>query len=719
MSEGRKILVQKDYSPIIKSKGFDPSPVAGKIPFFADSRINPDCYGTPLYNEFWEEQIDRCVNGYVTAGLHIPGRYYWYLNFVVLIGLMGSQYPFYVDLDLEFFRLVDAVKQYRLKGLVGLKGRRKGVSEKMQGGVLQHGLRFVDGYRAAITAGRERYVVGLKKKLDNSEIRMIDEFKLNILINNAKNYETGFEIKNRNNVFQPDGFLGKILTETMYDNPAKLEGEFFHDVVCEESGEYETIEGVVSSIGPALDFGAESIGTFYIYGTAGNILGASQGFKEFYDNAEKLGYAKIWIPGTRMYYPFFGNDKTDKHYDPETDVTVDAIPNLRHLKPHERIGCEDLKAAEQEIIRKRSVYLALHKRKKLKEFMQDYPLTEEEAWTSSGSNNFNNESLVAQLITIEGEQKLITPWILDFVTVVENGITKVKVPLEVKARPAKSNDREWEIVWIYQHPRPDIVDLDVGGFDSYNQDLTETSKSLGAAIVTRRGKHMFAHITGIHNAIYPIALHYARPPRKELSYEIALKMSVYYGLRRNMMINAEQDFAISFFQKNGGERYLAPRPKSFDSPTSQQVHKYGMKLTGASKPAFLGFIQSVVEDDTQYNFFPRLIRDLIGYDEVMVGEGDWDSADAFGLSIARAIDMRVKPRPEVQDEVTNEDPQWIRDKNGNFILKKNYDVPDNVTGTKNIGDTSGESKGGWKAADPVFSDKNSSNKAKEFDEFFD
>ena len=76
------------YTPLIKLKGFDPSPVAGKIPIWADSRSNPDVIGTSNYEEFWEEQYDRCINGYRTGGLDISGRYYFYLNFVIINGLV-------------------------------------------------------------------------------------------------------------------------------------------------------------------------------------------------------------------------------------------------------------------------------------------------------------------------------------------------------------------------------------------------------------------------------------------------------------------------------------------------------------------------------------------------------------------------------------------------------------------------------------------------------
>lgn len=666
------------YTPLIKHKKFDPSPVAGKIPYFADGQTNPSNIGSSLYNEFWLEQVDRCNNGYVTQGTHIPGRYYWYLNFIPLAGLLGTQYPFYVDFDLEFFRLVDDIKKYKKKGMIGLKARRKGFSEKIQGGILAYGQRFTDNYRAAITAGRERYMIGLRKKLEFTNANIVDEFKIHILVNNSKNYDAGFELKNERGQYEKQGFMSQIFCETMYDNPNKLEGEFFHDVVCEESGEYEKLDEVISSIEPALEFGAQRLGTFYIYGTAGNILTSSRAFKEFYDNAEDLGFAKLWVPGTRLYFPFFGNTKQEIYVDIETGETFDAVPHLRKYQPEERIGCEDIKAAEQEILRKRRAYQLLNKRKKLKEHMQNYPLTVEEAFSTSGNNNFNSEAIVHQLMQIEGDFNLLKPYILDFVMEKQGDHLKIKMPLEVVARPAKNSDPEYNIVYIYQPPMPEMFNLDIAGFDSYNQDQTQTSDSLGSVIVVRRGNLIAKTREGIHDAEYPVALYYARPPRKEMCFEIGLKMAVYYNTIRNMMINAEQDFAIDYFIKNNGVKYLSPRPKSFDSPKSQQIHKYGAKMTGSSKPIVLGLLQTMVEDYCPYFFFPLLLRDLMGYDEVNVGEGDWDSADALALAKMRIVDMKTSPRTSEEVVAEDDEAEWTYDKRGNPVLKRNYEMDGNL-----------------------------------------
>jgi hypothetical protein len=74
---GRKYNELLTYKPNFKLRGFNPQPVAGNIPYEADSVSNPSCQGSHLWEEFWEEQYDRCVNGYNTGGIWIPGRYYF------------------------------------------------------------------------------------------------------------------------------------------------------------------------------------------------------------------------------------------------------------------------------------------------------------------------------------------------------------------------------------------------------------------------------------------------------------------------------------------------------------------------------------------------------------------------------------------------------------------------------------------------------------------
>jgi len=685
---------QQPYVPIIKKRNFNPNPVAGNIPIWADGKTNPRSIGTTAYENFWDEQFSYCINGYDTGGLHIPGRYYFYLNFVVLQGLKGPMYPMYVDLDLEWYRLVDYIKKYQKTGIVSPKARRKGVSEKVQN-ILSHGIRFIEVYRGAITAGLDTYQIGLRKKFDAAQAKFHDELRMNTLKDNEKMYQIGYERKDPIGGFVDDGYGGRLSFETMYDDPKKLEGEYFHDVICEESGQYKLLGQTFESIKPALEFGSLMGGTFYIIGTGGNILSTSKDFKDFYDNAETYGLERFWIPGCRMYFPFFGNKITEHNIDPDNGEKIDAIPNLRHLKPYQRLGCEDTKAATDYILKKKAEYAKLPNKKKLKIHNQNYPLTIEEAFTSGGSNNFNDEKIYSRLFDIEGDLNNYKPVILNWkYEVGEDGVKRRIVPLEVEWRLAKKGDPEGKIVWIYQLPRKDILDLDVGGIDGYNQDQTQTSSSLGAMTVVRQGNKVNLEGEGIHRAEYPICLYYQRPARKEIFYEICLMISVLYGLRRNTMVNAEQDFVMEFYVKNEGRSYLSPRPKSFESKKSKQMHKYGAKMTLYSKPMILGLVRSMTEDYVSYYNFPEMLRDMLAYDEEYIGT-DWDSVDALAYAKMRIVDMKTTPRAAPEDiDDAYADPEWKFDKDGNASLVK--ENPEEI-GTKPKKGKPLEGEGGWRA----------------------
>lgn len=675
-------MIYTQYQPLIKSGGFDPSPVAGKIPIWADSQINPRLVDTQSFKDFWDEQFDRCINGYETKGIHIPGRYYYYLNFQVLQGLRGPTYPMYVDLDLEYFRLLDHVKKHQKKGIISVKARRKGLSEKAQT-ILGHGIRFIEGYRGAICAGLDTYQVGLRKKFDAAQAKMHQELRLNVLKDNDKMYHVGYERKDPIGGYVDDGYGGRLTFVTLFDDPKKLEGEYFHDVIYEEAGQFKLLDEAFTSIDPALQFGMFSLGTHVVYGTGGNILSTSKAFKNMWDNADKFGLEKFWVSGARLYFPFFGNRVAETFNDPDTGREIDAIPNLRKLKPAERFGCEDIKAAEDYILQKRAEYAKLSNKKKLKELNQNYPLTVEEAFTSGGSNNFNDEKIYSRLFDIEGLTNNYYPVILDWVYEVgDDSIKRRRFPLEAEYRPAKKNDPDGEIVYIYQGPRKDMLDLDVGGIDGYNQDQTQTNTSLGAMVVLRQGNKVNLVSEGIHHAKYPVCLYYKRPPRKEIFYETCLKIAVYYGLVKNTMVNAEQDFVIDYFLKNDGKKYLSPRPKAFDSPKSQQVHKLGAKMTGYSKPMILGVVQSYVEDDIEYCNFVDLLRDLLAYDEEYVGT-DWDSVDALAYAIMRVEDMKTRPRKsDDAEDSALADAKWIFDKDGNALLV-DTSVKEDATNKKN------------------------------------
>lgn len=216
-------------------------------------------------------------------------------------------------------------------------------------------------------------------------------------------------------------------------------------------------------------------------------------------------------------------------------------------------------------------------------------------------------------------------------------------------------------------------DLDVGGVDSYNQDSTMTSDSLGGMIVLRRNERLIMNEKDMAGTV-PVCIYYNRPRRKEIFYDICLKISVFYNLVKNTMISADEDLIINHYRNNNGTKYLSPRPRSVDAPGGKQVHRYGVKSTGHSKPIMIGLAQNFLLDYCHMIWFEILIKDFLAYDKERQGT-DWDLADACMYALVRIEDM--KGIPQKSTYTNEEDPfdvqsEWVRDKVGNIrLVQKN------------------------------------------------
>ena len=122
----------------------------------------------------------------------MPGRYYRWLNFKIIDGIRGPQYPDFIDCQLEFYEKVEDAKVNHKLGFVVPKGRRLGLSF-MIADVIDYGLRFIPRYRAGVAAGLEGYVMGFRSKLYRTYNNTAPEFMLNHKIKNDNSFILGWE----------------------------------------------------------------------------------------------------------------------------------------------------------------------------------------------------------------------------------------------------------------------------------------------------------------------------------------------------------------------------------------------------------------------------------------------------------------------------------------------------------------------------------------------
>ena len=663
------------YTPIIKKKGFLPNPVAiNGIPKYADSDLDPDVIGTVAWEEWWTEQLYYCVYGYDTGGMHIPGRYYYYLNFFLMstVGI-GNHHPAFFDLDYEFFSTVEAAKADK-KGIISLKARRKGLSNKVVG-IIDHGFHFNKSYNAGICAGLETHAEDFYSKFQHNFSLKPPELRMNVK-STVEKTEHKYRVK-ENGIYIEKGTFNILDVATMFTNPGVFKGKKLEDCVFEEAGEFPLLIEGFEATKPCFMDSDLMIGTPYVYGTGGNMNKGSAAFAEMWHEPDSFNLIKFWVPANRASRHYIGGI-TGGPMDPSGEH-IEKIPNLLKYKPYERVGMEDIEEATKSIMADRAKASKKKNKQSYYDNLQNNPLTEKEAFLKFSGNDFPTEELNEQLFKIDSDGVKYNVYRLSWKKT-EDG--KLRTPYEVDAQALTDEEiaeaehlDDQNIVYVYKLPQPTQQGLDVGGLDSYDLDKSKTSKSLGAMVVYRRKNNMR------FGTEMPVALVNHRPRRKEIFYETCAMVSVWYGLKYNVLCDIANPLVIKHFEELGLRSYLAERPKKFESEGSKQSHELGVRLTTFAKPQMIALLQSYFSYNADKVEFDQILNEALDYD-VAQKESDWDTVDALGIALMRDADMDGGILDESEfDEEDFDLPDWVEDADGYLVMRNDTHIPGKLDNT--------------------------------------
>lgn len=652
------------YTPVLKGKKFSPAPIADfGIPDFANSAANKKVLGTAAHEDWWNEQFDRCVNGYTTGGVFIPGRYYYYLNFCTISSLgRGRHHPDFVDLDLEFFNLVDEAKR-TYKGIIMPKARRIGASEKAVS-ILGHGMRFTpEGYRAGVCAGVEKYVESFFKKLKGDNSSKEPEMRLHFLTE-GKELLAGWEEKTETG-FLEAGSRNLILCRTMFSSANVFKGELLNDCVFEEAGEFKKLIEGYGATQDCFAVGPKMVGFPIVFGTGGAMQSSSKAFAEMWSEAEAYSLLKFDVLAYRIFKGYFIGSKNEK------GVVEEHCPNVvakyKDYDKEQIRGIEDVEEATRVHLATRKQLQTLKNRKKYWDYVQNNPLIIGDVFLKFSGNDFDPEALAEQQMYLDTLQtpkysKFILEW-------KKNQDGTFKQPLEVEFIPATIEAPDELCVLVHNKGMPDTIknyrNLVLQGIDSYDQDKSDTSNSLGASIVGLRKGNPINPLCRV-----PIAVYCERPRRKEIFWDIALKMSVAWNTApHNTMIDAAKPGIIKHYKDNACRRYLAYRPLSFESDKSEQMHEFGVLFTTSSKslPQMISIAQSWVLDEVHECVFPVMIHHFTHYDTT-VTDSDNDTADAWFCWLARDTDMKRQATTGEEEEVDPMQLGYYEEVNGELVF---------------------------------------------------
>ena len=580
--------------------------------------LNPE---SVAYREFWDEQIERCKNGYKPNGMDaISGKHYYYLNFYKILGNSGEKggrksliAPWYRDMDREYFNLFETCKDEG-KGMIVIKARDKGFSY-MNSGMLAQEYTFYPHNEVGIAAGLQVTADSFFQKVKKGLYNQTNIFRHSILKDADEVIRAGYRKKNRDGKWEIGGFQSVIHCRTM-SNPEVFKGDRLSVMVFEEAGEFkELLNAYMSSKACFMD-GDIQFGVPVIGGTGGDIETSSKDFMDMYYNAEAFNLIPMFIPATQCYHGFF-------------DL---------------KTGISDEKGAKKKLMAERDQLKKSDNQKGFNLHIQNYPLTVEEAFLQTKSSMFNVAKINEQRSAILSEDA------------VKNQIQKGYLEWDgEEMRVQWIPDREGPYK-ILAHPMTEYKGLDIGGIDSYDQDYASTD-SLGSAIIYRR----FYSTDMASN--YVIAEYTERPRTAEEFWDGCLKLAVYYNAK--MLIEFTKIGIIDYFKRMGGMKYMKERPTAAHSPKTVNRNRYGIQMNKHTKAVMEQYLQKYVEENCEDIYFIDLLDELANY-----GVRNTDRVIAFGLCLIHDIDIYEKSVKFGESEMKNLGFVYYRRENGRLVPYK-------------------------------------------------
>tara|TARA_R100000655_G_scaffold107569_2_gene158170 strand:+ start:845 stop:2644 length:1800 start_codon:yes stop_codon:yes gene_type:complete len=574
------------------------------------------------YREFWDEQIDRCKNGYKPRGMDaISGKHYYYLNFYKILGNSGEKggrktliAPWYRDMDKEYFDLFETCKDEE-KGMIVIKARDKGFSY-MNSGILAQEFTFYPFNEVGIAAGLQVTADSFFGKVKNGLFNQEPIFRHSIIKDADALLKSGYKKKDREGKWNVGGFQSSIHCRTM-SNPEVFKGERLSVMVFEEAGEFkELLNAYMSSKACFMD-GDIQYGVPIIGGTGGDIESSSKDFMDMYYNAEAFNLISMFIPATKCYHGFF---------------------NLEN-------GVSDINGAEEKLLKERQQLKSSKNQKGYNLHIQNYPLTVQEAFLQTKSSKFNVGNINNQRSVIMASEKLQNQIQVGSLEWVGDGMNVEWIP--DGQGPYK----------ILSHPMIEYKGLDIGGIDSYDQDVAKSSKSLGSAIIYRR------FYSPDIPSNYPIAEYTERPKTAEEFWDGCLKLAVYYSAK--MLIEFTKIGIIDYFKRMGGINYMKERPTAAHSPKSVNRNRYGIQMNKHTKAVMEQYLQKYVEENIEDVWFMDLLDELANY-----GVRNTDRVIAFGLCLIHDIDVYEKSVKFGQSEFKNLGFVYYKRENGRLVPYK-------------------------------------------------
>lgn len=526
--------------------------------------------GTTDYNKYWEQETDRCLNGYTAPdGEGITGYNYFYLNYSPIMRLKEEEYtdregnlrkrrqrilefPSFWDYDYYYFC---AIEQAELEGkhMAVLKCRQRGYSFK-GGSMLVRNYMLIPGSKNFAIASEQKFLIG--DGLLTKAWQIMDFLDKHTawakqrLVSTRMERTSGYKITDEFGKQTEQGYLSSITGITLKNDPERVRGTRAKLVLWEEGGKFPSLLDAWRIEQPSVETDdGKAFGLMIAFGTGGTEGASFEGLKELFYKPKSynvLSFHNIWDDGREntecaFFVPAYSN--LESFDDDGNQVYMDKDGNSYKEKAIENLidqrnKVKDGGASQQSIDR----------------FISERPIKPAEAVLELGKNIFPRKLLMDQLTRIRTNKKLQSMKHIVDLEWDGNGQVKAteKPSGDITNYPLKKGDKPHGSVVIWEYPVKDPpLGLYIGGCDPYDHDDSFTN-SLGSTFIFKRVRAGEAWTDVI------VAEYSGRPDTAEEYYENVRKLLTFYNAR--LLFENERKGIYPYFTNKHCDYLLADQP---------------------------------------------------------------------------------------------------------------------------------------------------------------
>ncbi len=513
------------------------------------------------YKKFWDEEIRRCLDGYVreSDGEWIPGYFYFYLNYCPILKIVVTgkrnkdgtarakrveDFPDFWDGDYAFYHYIEQGEVLGKYGTV-LKSRAKGASYKAAS-MLNRNYFLIKKSKSYAYASEGEYLDtdGILNKADDqfSFINQHAGFSKKLAIKNTLMHrKSGYNKKGDTADY---GFRSERIGVTLKNNPDKPRGKRGKVIIWEESGSFPNLIKSWRIADKSVNQDGDVYGYMLAYGTGGdaNTLDFSGLEQLFYNSAAYDVYAIQNVFDKNAY----------------KSKCAFFFPNyLNRAGCYDKDGNSDVVKALVRIVRKRlTIQANSDDSADYAQVIAEEPITPQDATMRLEGTEFPVNEIKEYLSEIvPNKERLVAPhYVVDLLWVNRDTVTYKPTFTEMPIRtfPYKSR-RIHGAVELYEIPQKSKETAYppsgryIGGVDVVDDDTMKTSRISLFSI----------WIFDLWNDVI-VAEWIGRHQKASDNYDIALKLAILYNAELNYENKSKGMF--DHFNKKHKLKYLADTP---------------------------------------------------------------------------------------------------------------------------------------------------------------